>query len=250
MAPSGVGAQQIQHFSHPQHPLHLLNVISEYKCDGCKVGSSNNGWRYRCHLCDFDLHEFCAKAPNSISHPSHPQHALVFRRTPLPPQRHCDVCGESIFGFVYSCSPCGVDVHPSCTQLPNTVVHALHPHHSLHLLSNTSFPHMCSACGQMNSLWMYACAPCNFYLHVACSKSCPTTAHPFHVLGQTSFNPNVYNGLVSNHFSNVLATSSQPFYGFPQPKKESTAQTVAKVAGKVAMGLFSSQMGFNPSNFS
>eukprot|EP01018_Ginkgo_biloba_P028777 Gb_35538 [translate_table: standard] len=208
MAPSGVGAQQIQHFSHPQHPLHLLNVISEYKCDGCKVGSSNNGWRYRCHLCDFDLHEFCAKAPNSISHPSHPQHALVFRRTPLPPQRHCDVCGESIFGFVYSCSPCGVDVHPSCTQLPNTVVHALHPQHSLHLLSNTSFPHV-------QRMWT------NEFTVDVCVRAL-----------------------------NVLATSSQPFYGFPQPKKESTAQTVAKVAGKVAMGLFSSQMGFNPSNFS
>jgi hypothetical protein len=46
----------IKHQGH-EHELELKNYQKPYKCDGCKA--HGYGSRYRCELCDFDLHEEC-----------------------------------------------------------------------------------------------------------------------------------------------------------------------------------------------
>lgn len=45
------------HFSHPEQELKLSNYQKPYRCDGCK--EQGYGSRYRCELCNFDLHKEC-----------------------------------------------------------------------------------------------------------------------------------------------------------------------------------------------
>lgn len=69
------------HFSHPQHPLVLLSLADLFTCKGCKDYGA--GERFACQICDFQLHEFCALAPPTLSdHPFHPQHQLFFYSKP------------------------------------------------------------------------------------------------------------------------------------------------------------------------
>ncbi|KAL6326829.1 hypothetical protein AAG906_011006 [Vitis piasezkii] len=52
--------------SHPQHPLDLKNYQKPYICDGCK--EQGFGSRYRCELCNYDLHADCAFTDSTTSH--------------------------------------------------------------------------------------------------------------------------------------------------------------------------------------
>ncbi|KAL9668315.1 hypothetical protein QQ045_002695 [Rhodiola kirilowii] len=42
------------HFHHPQHKLKLETSQAPFRCDGCK--EMGLGSRYKCNLCDYDLH--------------------------------------------------------------------------------------------------------------------------------------------------------------------------------------------------
>jgi hypothetical protein len=54
---------EISHFSHPQHKLRFEHTDFPFKCDGCKeIGI---GSRYKCFICDYDLHTHCAIIPSS-----------------------------------------------------------------------------------------------------------------------------------------------------------------------------------------
>lgn len=71
----------IFHFSHPYHPVVQINLPFLFTCNGCKEYGA--GKRYRCEICEYDLHDFCALAPQSLyNHPFHPQHPLVFFTKP------------------------------------------------------------------------------------------------------------------------------------------------------------------------
>lgn len=185
---------EIQHSSHKQHALIFVHLPSEYRCDGCQ--ESGYGFRYRCGPCDFDIHESCAQAPNATLHSCHPQHPLVLRDKPVSPQRVCDVCGRDVLGFVYDCRECDVDVHLSCAQLPQTLRHALHPHHTLQLSHGPEAPappaRSCNVCGEACSPghWSYRCelasAPCDFNLHIPCAK---LVVDPFEEMRMQSISP-------------------------------------------------------------
>ncbi|KAI9096278.1 hypothetical protein K1719_025997 [Acacia pycnantha] len=48
---------EISHFSHPEHKLKFKYSEFPFKCDGCnEVGI---GSRYKCSICDYDLHVHC-----------------------------------------------------------------------------------------------------------------------------------------------------------------------------------------------
>lgn len=192
---------EIQHSSHKQHVLSFVHLQSEYRCDGCQ--ESGYGFRYRCGPCDFDMHESCAEAPNSTFHSCHPQHPLLLRDKPVSPLRVCDVCGGDVSGFVYDCRECDVDVHPSCAQLPQTLRHALHPHHTLQLSHEVEAQaqaqappavRTCNVCGEgctSPGHWSYRCelaasGPCDFNLHIPCAK---LLVDPFEEIRMQSISP-------------------------------------------------------------
>lgn len=178
MAPvPGNTANTIEHFTHPGHPLAEYNDAQEgYLCDGCKTPGI--GKRYRCHSCNFDLHEYCGSCPPNLSigfmHP-HPL-SLVVRKAQSTRQnnRICNVCRESVEGLFYRCKDCDFDLHPICTQLPESLTHVLHRVHPLKLEAPPS-SNQCAFCGGVcnSRSWRYRCALCGFDMHLQCLlKSC------------------------------------------------------------------------------
>ncbi|KAL3826034.1 hypothetical protein ACJIZ3_022063 [Penstemon smallii] len=172
--------KSIQHFIHPDHQLKPIETENEYLCDGCKT--LGTGKRYRCcNGCDFDLHEYCATSPRTLSSFMHPNHTLtlVMRKPQTARQvdRVCNMCSDRVEGLFYRCKECEFDVHPLCTQLPEKLQHALHKTHPLTLKSSS--PGICGVCRGSCSGWRYRCGICNFDIHLECvlvpTVACPKT---------------------------------------------------------------------------
>ncbi|XP_066342497.1 uncharacterized protein [Miscanthus floridulus] len=162
-------AMPAAHFSHPQHELKLRTKYHLPRlCDLC--GEKLTGSGYSCHhrLCGFDLHEECAKYPETLSSFfAHPWHDLTLARTDDDGRRVCDLCREEVPAgvFLYHCAPCGFGVHPRCSRLPQTASSNLHPDHSLTALPDVG---ACAACREPCFVWVYRCGLCNFDLHIEC----------------------------------------------------------------------------------
>ncbi|XP_022870942.1 uncharacterized protein LOC111390165 [Olea europaea var. sylvestris] len=159
----------IMHFIHPGHQLTAIDGHDQqYRCDGCKT--LGTGKRFRCHGCDFDLHDYCGTCPETLSSTMH-QHplSLVIRKAQSARQiaRVCDLCSEPVEGLFYRCKECEFDVHPLCTQFPNQLQHALHKIHQLTLESN-SLPGFCAVCKNLCKGWRYRCRACHFDIHLEC----------------------------------------------------------------------------------
>jgi len=167
--------EQIRHFTHPQHALTLVPLTHPFICHGCKEQGS--GVRYRCNECNVSIHEFCANAPPSISHPYHTQHSLIFYNklgTGFVKSK-CDVCGHSFKGFAYRCNICNFNIHPCCAELPRELSFYGHPQHALKLFSGPPFAkgssYTCGGCGRKGSSWVYYCAKCGYFLDKACAQT-------------------------------------------------------------------------------
>ncbi|KAG9149492.1 hypothetical protein Leryth_020517 [Lithospermum erythrorhizon] len=158
----------IQHPTHPKHPLQELTNAIEFSCDGCHALGS--GTRYNCAICEFDLHDFCASCPVTLSSNLHPNHPLHLQNKVVD-DRFCDLCGDLVNGLFYSCEECEVDLHPLCTLLPPTAKHALHPQHILKLQPEK--PSWCAVCRQVCNLWRYRCNTCCLDIHPECVLGSP-----------------------------------------------------------------------------
>ncbi|KAL3327394.1 hypothetical protein AABB24_035195 [Solanum stoloniferum] len=161
----------IQHFTHKQHPiiLHDDTINPKYLCEGCMTYGF--GTRYHCHACTFNLHEDCAKCTRILSSFMHPHHPLrLVERDHLSGDRACNICCDLIEGLSYRCELCEFDVHPICTQLPETLNHILHQLHPLRLLSSVEPGITCVVCRRAcnPSSWRYRCALCKFDIHIGC----------------------------------------------------------------------------------
>ncbi|XP_073008519.1 uncharacterized protein [Typha latifolia] len=119
--------QNITHFLH-QHPLKSTNGY-DYACNGCYL--PGKGARYRCDVCDFDLHFLCALCPNEIpfsgGHSNHrsltvaPSSNNCMKLIPRPERsqgggslRRCDKCLEMVEGMFYQLENGNLDLHPVC----------------------------------------------------------------------------------------------------------------------------------------
>lgn len=157
----------IHHFTHPGHPLTALNCEQLYFCNGCKTQGA--GKRFRCHGCNFDLHEYCGTCPHTLSsfmHRNHPL-TLMMATTDQIGLRICNVCADPLAGLFYQCKRCGFDVHPLCTQLPENLSHPLHSTHPL----SFEFSPTAGSCGVCRCLcdrWRYRCRVCHFDIHLEC----------------------------------------------------------------------------------
>jgi len=175
--------EEIHHFTHPQHALTLMSLPYLFTCHGCKEYGA--GARYRCNDCNIDIHEFCAKAPPSISHPYHTQHQLVFYNKLATGsgfvKSKCDICGHSFKGFAFRCNACHFNLHPCCAELPRELNYYGHPQHTLKLLSGSpsaeGSSYTCGACGKKGSSWVYYCPECDYYLDTVCAKTAINGLH-------------------------------------------------------------------------
>lgn len=158
------------HFTHPNHPLLFhSDDHHDYICDGCKT--SGSGCRFRCHSCNFDLHEYCANCPEKlISSSIHRHHLTLVLRKPNGARlidRICDICRDPVEGLFYRCKDCDFDAHPLCTQLPKDVCHVIDSKHPLKLQKLRSGG--CAVCKKdCSSLWVYGCEICRVNIHLDC----------------------------------------------------------------------------------
>ncbi|GAV81517.1 ZZ domain-containing protein/C1_2 domain-containing protein [Cephalotus follicularis] len=155
---------EISHFSHPQHNLKFEYTEVPFKCDGCKeVGI---GSRYKCAMCDFDLHMHCAIPSPTIYHPFYTKCSFKFHsRPPGDKSRYCNACERDVTGFVYHCNSCGYDLHPCCAKLPMVLDDG---EVQLYLYRKVSAP--CHKCGRKGRSWSYRSTCKKYNLHVACVK--------------------------------------------------------------------------------
>lgn len=156
--------KEICHPSHPHHKLKIEYTEIPFRCDGCK--EAGIGLKYKCDLCDFDLHRACALAPATIKHAFYKKCEFHFyTKPPGPGMRICDACGKDVPGFVYHCSRCGFDLHPCCANLPQQLDDG---ERNFYLCLKLSSP--CHRCGRKGSGWSYRSQCKNYNLHVSCVK--------------------------------------------------------------------------------
>nr|CAD1825389.1 unnamed protein product [Ananas comosus var. bracteatus] len=166
--------QEIFHFSHPQHPLVQINMPYLFTCMGCKEYGA--GRRFRCQICGFDLHDFCALAPQSLhNHPFHHKHQLVFYIKPGGfLHSKCDICGKSAKGYAFRCTSCSFEMHPCCAAMSREMEFLTHQH-PLTLSSAVANAGgesccICQMCRRKRSGRFYQCETCGYCLHAVCAK--------------------------------------------------------------------------------
>ncbi|XP_074263981.1 uncharacterized protein LOC141586589 [Silene latifolia] len=181
-----VVGEGITNANHPQHKMVHLNLPNPFTCMGCKEYGA--GPRFTCQQCNFELHDFCALAPRVLkAHPLHSQHQLLFNPKPGKGgilRSKCDVCGKPTRGYLFHCSACSYQLHPSCAMLSNKMKFPTHPHPLLilpastnSLLSGDPGELPCAECKRKRSGQVYRCTVCDYYLHAACAKNMVNGLH-------------------------------------------------------------------------
>lgn len=170
----------LKHFSHP-HELELCTQLQDLSpCSGCRLPPL--GQMYICNPCNFTLHLSCAKFPQLITHPSHPNHPLNLLPTSKYPggRFNCDACNHRGDGFSYHCGNCEFDLHVICATRPFKITHQLHQ-----CLLELTFKNpytgakgfSCDVCRKIGTKqWLYRCPACEFDVHLDCSTAAPRQA--------------------------------------------------------------------------
>lgn len=155
-------------FAHEKHCIKDVYANKEYKCNHCYT--KGYGKRFRCDDCKVNLHPVCATCPTKISSFMHPHHDLE-----LKTRRHLSVCaicnkkaGSNI--RMYRCKTCKFFVHPACSQLPQHLMHDLHPPHPLQLRPAKHSRRCDANCKSKceRDQWCYECNTCNVSIHISC----------------------------------------------------------------------------------
>ncbi|XVE86030.1 hypothetical protein DITRI_Ditri18aG0003500 [Diplodiscus trichospermus] len=83
----------------------------------------------------------------------------------------CKACWLKVSGQAYACKSCNYYLHKTCTQLPQKLLHPLHPPHALQLVCSTLFSaYTCQKCRYSYDIgFAYKCYLCDFVLDVKCA---------------------------------------------------------------------------------
>ncbi|KAL7590363.1 hypothetical protein Lser_V15G40208 [Lactuca serriola] len=206
-----------------QHPLILVNPTqidincqtsslllkchnpmkkTQLLCNGCIRPIMSSMLFYKCAevICNFALHEWCARLPPKIDkHRGHPQHPLNLMHSNIPHSFFdvfsCAMCQQPCNGFAYCCVECGFYIDVGCGFIPEEITHKAHPNHLLSLVrSPYSYYKFCRICltslrryDSLKSHLSYKCNVCNIYMHPQCTLLLPETIrrkhdkHPLHL---------------------------------------------------------------------
>ncbi|KAF8397379.1 hypothetical protein HHK36_016292 [Tetracentron sinense] len=234
----------VKHFTHPKHSLQEFKEDKEYICDGCNTLGS--GTRYRCKECKFDLHEYCATCPTSLSSHMDPKHPLILVSQALGMMKGhgcpCNVCGEQVQGLFYACPTCNFFIHPLCTTFPSHLQHVMDPKHLLTFQSAP--PSWCSICRGVCASWRYRCEPCRIDIHLECVDVPYYAAYPPYVPPTAPFMPpppppSPYYCYAMPSPS-MHGTYQHPIYNVPQGSGSTSGSTRKKIyalAGRLAVGV-------------
>ncbi|KAH7284995.1 hypothetical protein KP509_33G006500 [Ceratopteris richardii] len=112
----------MRHQDHP-HPLELRrqDASRNLECSGCRNRIKNHA--YECVVCDFRLHQLCARMSGFLLHPGHADHRLRRRKTVSPTLSSnrrlptCHRCRQGVQGWELCCSVCDIHFHPLCAGI-------------------------------------------------------------------------------------------------------------------------------------
>ncbi|CAL9063688.1 unnamed protein product [Musa banksii] len=144
-------------------------------CSVCCQATSRLVYDYRCNSCDFDLHEYCAKCPQSLSCSMH-SHCLTLTQSGGY-GRQCSVCCQTTSSLVYQimgdglryrCDRCNFELHEHCARCPSTISFHMHPQH---LLTLHARPGTARLCDMADIACMFTCrimgvVKCTFYIYI------------------------------------------------------------------------------------
>ncbi|MBA0783801.1 hypothetical protein Gotri_001455 [Gossypium trilobum] len=189
-----------------RHELILTDFFVEdfsdqYYCDICEQERVPQHPVYCCKKCRFVAHIGCAlteikdyhgsasslvggkgtsigklmeqderNAESKIEYFDH-EHPLCFKKVAEQNgSAICKACFLEISDEAYACKSYKYYIHKTCTNLPWEVLHPLHPHHSLKLLSEVRGKvFSCDGCRDVTAGFAYACSMCGFMLDVKCA---------------------------------------------------------------------------------
>ncbi|XP_052485795.1 uncharacterized protein LOC105776209 [Gossypium raimondii] len=181
-----------------KHPLKFCEVtenLGERVCGACRLELSGPG--YICKGCLYILHENCAKLPDVIQHPLHPQHHLNLYATSMSlDQNICDKCQDLYFGFFYLCEHCDFKLDLKCaTRAPSEsgrttlkesereteLFHFTHKHKLLFCnFTDPLVKRQCNLCRLQIFGPTYHCMSCGWVLHESCLRLPQEMQVPFH----------------------------------------------------------------------
>ncbi|XP_031375857.1 uncharacterized protein LOC116190316 [Punica granatum] len=177
--------REIHHFSHP-HQLTCLHAKTKVgiTCKVCQEEISGDSCEfYCCPDCLFMLHVLCAKLPQEIAHPLHPDHPLICQAN----FQECSLCSCN-YGFGFKCEECRFGLHVVCalqslSALKEEVyINIQHIHeHPMRLQCNKIDQKLCNVCEEPLHGLAYVCqGGCHIVIHKACAELPRDSEHPFH----------------------------------------------------------------------
>ncbi|GLJ33388.1 hypothetical protein SUGI_0671580 [Cryptomeria japonica] len=141
------------------HMLKAEHLQDTYKCDGCQERGTER--RYTCRACNFDMHNFCATALPSISHPLSDAKMTLLSSPVVKDSLWCCACERSVSGLRYSCTASGDVLHPCCARLPKScTIDSITSHLSKNLSGDP-----CNLCDQRNRGWAYVSKQYSVHVH-------------------------------------------------------------------------------------
>ncbi|KAH6812462.1 hypothetical protein C2S51_026224 [Perilla frutescens var. frutescens] len=200
---------------HPLHPRQALHLVknedsssSTISCHKCREKWGSMFYKCMDSSCGLRLDLLCSLPMIKILHRSHEHRLMVIRGLA---SFICGACGTQHQGRSapsYLCSDCGFWIHRDCAALPNAIK-LLHPEHQHSLFLTyrysrldavagfTSSSSKCAICGDvLQSLGVYLCVKCGYYVHITCATSDPH-----------SFQPGFYTAVVVTIYAVDFATS-------------------------------------------
>lgn len=106
-------------------------------------------------------------------HFSH-EHLLIPIETEDGEEIKCHGCEEVMEDPFYGCPACEYFLDTTCFDAPRSMQHPSHPSHPLALVPTPTYPtrsYGCDACGLQGKSFSYACAGCEFDLHLHCAAA-------------------------------------------------------------------------------
>ncbi|XP_057767450.1 uncharacterized protein LOC130987792 [Salvia miltiorrhiza] len=157
-----------------------------FTCDGCTLPihekkQTDDDYVYEngymsCDECKYFLHLSCFNLPPHLpSLPLHPfqNHKFTLRNAgKLTDWEYCSICWGLMNGLFYECTQCYFNIDIKCASLPNTIKHAAHPRHNLHLnlVKDSRWYKFCGVC--YDSIYtenvLYRCNSCKFCMCSRC----------------------------------------------------------------------------------
>ncbi|KAH6758010.1 hypothetical protein C2S52_023091 [Perilla frutescens var. hirtella] len=169
----------MDHPFHPRQALYLVlnedsssSTISMY-CDKCSDECGRMYYACIDSSCGLRLDLLCS-LQIKILHRSHEHRLMVIRGSA---SFVCGVCGtqhQGRFALSYFCGACDFRIHQDCASLPNAIKLLQPEHqHSLFLSYDRS-----SSSNVLQSLGVYLCVKCGYYVHIRCATSDPHSFQP------------------------------------------------------------------------